>query len=91
MQKNNIEIRVCMGTGGIASGGAEVLDAFRREFETSGIDAMVRENCSAHKVGCRGLCAKDVLVDVAIDNEKVTYRLIQAPNNTTRFGLKDQW
>jgi NADH-quinone oxidoreductase subunit F len=84
MQKNNIEIRVCMGTGGIASGGAEVLAAFRREIEASGIEASVRENCSTHQVGCRGLCAKDVLVDVAIDNEKVTYQYIK-PDMVSRI------
>jgi NADH-quinone oxidoreductase subunit F len=84
MQKNNIEIRVCMGTGGIASGGAEVLAAFRREIEASGIQASVRENCSTHQVGCRGLCAKDVLVDVAIDNEKVTYQYIK-PDMVSRI------
>ena len=84
MQKNNIEIRVCMGTGGIASGGAEVLDAFKREIEASGIRASVRENCSTHRVGCRGLCAKDVLVDVAINNEKVTYQYIK-PDMVSRI------
>jgi len=84
MQKNNIEIRVCMGTGGIASGGAEVLDAFKREIEASGISASIRENCSTHRVGCRGLCAKDVLVDVAIDNEKVTYQYIK-PDMVSRI------
>jgi NADH-quinone oxidoreductase subunit F len=73
-----------MGTGGIASGGAEVLAAFRREIEASGIEASVRENCSTHQVGCRGLCAKDVLVDVAIDNEKVTYQYIK-PDMVSRI------
>ncbi len=77
MQQNNIEIRVCMGTGGIASGGADVLAAFRQEIEAAGLNAEIRENCSTHQVGCRGLCAKDVLVDVAIDNKKVTYQYIK--------------
>ena len=61
-----------MGTGGVASGGTEVLATFRQEVAASGIAASVKEHCSTHQVGCRGLCAKDVLVDVAIDNEKVT-------------------
>src|SRR3990170_2847992 len=78
MQRNKIEIRVCMGTGGVASGGAEVLDAFKREIEAAGIKARVRENCFAHQVGCRGLCAKDVLVDVAIDDARVTYQFVKS-------------
>jgi NADH:ubiquinone oxidoreductase subunit F (NADH-binding)/(2Fe-2S) ferredoxin/Pyruvate/2-oxoacid:ferredoxin oxidoreductase delta subunit len=77
MQTNNIEIRVCMGTGGVASGGADVLAAFRREIEAEGITASVSERCSTHQVGCRGLCAKDVLVDVAIGADKVTYQYIK--------------
>jgi len=67
-----------MGTGGIASGGADVLAAFRQEIEAAGLSADIRENCSAHQVGCRGLCAKDVLVDVLINGEKVTYQFIKA-------------
>ena len=67
-----------MGTGGIASGGTEVLDAFRRELGASGIEASVKENCSTHQVGCRGLCARDVLVDVAVGDERTTYQYIKA-------------
>jgi len=66
-----------MGTGGVASGGTEVLEAFRQEVAASGVSASVKEHCSTHQVGCRGLCAKDVLVDVAIDDEKVTYQFIK--------------
>jgi len=78
MKRNNIEIRVCMGTGGVASGGAEVLEAFRGEVEKAGITATVKERCSVHQVGCRGLCARDVLVDVAVDSERITYQYIKA-------------
>ncbi len=66
-----------MGTGGVAQGGPEVLAAFRREVEASGLKASVHENCFTHQVGCRGLCAKDVLVDVAIDDDRVTYQYIK--------------
>jgi NADH-quinone oxidoreductase subunit F len=66
-----------MGTGGIAAGGAEVLDTFKTELEASCVEATVERNCSMHKVGCRGLCAKDVLVDVIINNEKFTYQYIK--------------
>lgn len=77
METNNTIIKVCMGTGGIAAGGAEVLDAFRKELKSAGVKAVVEKNCSMHKVGCRGLCAKDVLVDVIANNEKVTYQYIK--------------
>jgi len=76
--KNNTLIKVCMGTGGIAAGGAEVLAAFRKELKASGAKATLEENCSMHKVGCRGLCAKDVLVDVIIHDEKITYQYIKS-------------
>ena len=77
MQADAITIRVCMGTGGIAAGGTEVLAAFRQEIASAGLSADIRENCSTHRVGCRGLCAKDVLVDVFINDEKITYQFIK--------------
>jgi len=84
VKTNNILIKVCMGTGGIAAGGAEVINAFRTELEASGIKAAVSENCSMHKVGCRGLCAKDVLVDVIINNNKTTYQYVK-PDMVSRI------
>jgi NADH-quinone oxidoreductase subunit F len=81
---NNITIRVCMGTGGIASGGAEVLAAFRQEIDAAGLNAEIRENCATHQVGCRGLCARDVLVDVLVGNENVTYQFIK-PDMVSRI------
>jgi len=72
-----ITINVCMGTGGIAAGGEQVMRAFRAEFEATGIkDATIAKNCKLHKVGCRGFCARDVLVDVTIDGETSTYQYI---------------
>jgi hypothetical protein len=43
-----VEIKVCMGTGGVAAGGAEVLDAFREHLATGGIPASVSRNCASH-------------------------------------------
>lgn len=77
MSSSNIYIKVCMGTGGISAGGAEVIDALKKELEVQGINAVVEEHCSIHQVGCRGLCAKDVLVDVIINDDKVTYQFIK--------------
>lgn len=77
MASGNIVIKVCMGTGGISAGGAEVIDALRKELDLQGIEAIVDKHCSIHQVGCRGLCAKDVLVDVIIGDDKVTYQYIK--------------
>ncbi len=67
-----------MGTGGIAAGGPGVVSAFKEEIQAAGINASVENNCSVHNVGCRGFCARDVLVDVIIDGEKTTYEYIKS-------------
>jgi NADH:ubiquinone oxidoreductase subunit F (NADH-binding)/NAD-dependent dihydropyrimidine dehydrogenase PreA subunit/(2Fe-2S) ferredoxin len=66
-----------MGTGGIAAGGVEVMSSFEKAFAAAGIRATVEKNCSMHKVGCRGFCARDVLVDVTINGNKSTYQYIK--------------
>ena len=73
----DVSIKVCMGTGGIAAGGVEVMSAFEKSLSTTGIPATVEKHCSMHKVGCRGFCARDVLVDVIINGEKSTYQYIK--------------
>jgi NADH:ubiquinone oxidoreductase subunit F (NADH-binding) len=72
-----IAIKVCTGTGGVASGAEMVLSAFKHAISSSGIQATFSKRCSADKVGCRGFCSKDVLVDVIIDGEKTTYKHIK--------------
>jgi len=72
-----ISIKVCMGTGGIAAGGVEVMSSFERACAAAGMPATVEKNCSMHKVGCRGFCARDVLVDVVINGNKATYQYIK--------------
>jgi len=74
---NDVSIKVCMGTGGIAAGGVEVMSTFEKALASAGIKAAVAKNCSTHKVGCRGFCARDVLVDVIIDGNKSTYQYIK--------------
>ncbi|MEK6699422.1 MAG: NADH-quinone oxidoreductase subunit NuoF [Nitrospirota bacterium] len=76
--KKDISIKVCMGTGGIAAGGVEVMSSFEKALAGAGIKAAVQKNCSMHKVGCRGFCARDVLVDVTINGTKATYQYIKA-------------
>jgi NADH-quinone oxidoreductase subunit F len=66
-----------MGTGGIAAGGSHVMSAFKRQLKRKGIKADIKKHCSVHKVGCRGLCAKDVLVDVIHNNVISTYQFVK--------------
>lgn len=67
-----------MGTGGIAAGGLQVMEAFQQEFEAAGVEnASIEKNCKLHKVGCRGFCARDVLVDITVDGETSTYQYIE--------------
>ncbi|MDI6889535.1 MAG: NADH-quinone oxidoreductase subunit NuoF [Thermodesulfovibrionales bacterium] len=75
--KADIKVKVCMGPGGIATGGADVIKAFKDEFNTEGIKAAIGDRCFLHKVGCLGLCAKDVLVDVIINGDKTTYEYVK--------------
>jgi len=72
-----IVVRVCMGPAGIAAGGKEVLDAFQKSLSEAGIPAEVKEHCSSHQVGCLGLCARDVLVEVHMNGEKATYQYVK--------------
>ncbi len=72
-----IEIKVCTGTGGIAAGGEEVMSSFKKALSSANIDAVFQKNCSIHKVGCRGFCAKDVLVDIIIDGTRTTYNYVK--------------
>ncbi|MDH4161326.1 MAG: NADH-quinone oxidoreductase subunit NuoF [Nitrospirota bacterium] len=70
-------IRVCMGPAGIAAGGKQVLDAFNAELGRTQVAAKVLENCSSHQVGCLGLCARDVLVEVHRDGTKTVYQYVK--------------
>ena len=75
---SDISIRVCMGPGGIASGGGEVLSAFETLLKQSNLSAEIKDRCSTHKVGCLGMCSMDVLVDLFIDGNKTTYQKVNA-------------
>jgi NADH:ubiquinone oxidoreductase subunit F (NADH-binding)/(2Fe-2S) ferredoxin len=79
-----ITITVCLGTGGMAAGGQEVLNTFMAELAIREIQSEVKSGCNVHKVGCRGFCARDVLVDVIIDGHKTTYENIK-PDRVTKI------
>lgn len=72
-----IVIKVCTGTGGVAAGGEQVLETFKNLITSSGIKAKLENRCSIYKVGCRGFCSKDVLVDVIINGKKTTYKYVK--------------
>ncbi len=75
----NIEVLICTGTGGIASGSLLVADAFEAEFVKHGLSAKLGKRCDVKKTGCRGLCANDVLVDILLPGQKaVTYDFVTA-------------
>jgi len=75
--KSDVIIRVCMGPGGIASGSEEVISAFESGLKQANISAEIQKGCSLHKVGCFGLCSKDVLVDLIINGNKTTYQYVK--------------
>ncbi len=70
-----VEVHVCMGTAGVASGGHEVMDALDAAFKKFNVSGTLKvRNCKVKATGCRGLCARDVLVDVHIEEKgTVTY------------------
>ena len=73
--EKDLIIRVCVGTGGLAAGSQEVIDSFHTVLKAKGLDAAVKKKC-VNKTGCRGFCAKDVLVDVIIDGNTTTYQKV---------------
>ena len=69
-------IVVCAGTGCIANGSLDVVDAFKNEIVSRGIDVMLStykdkdKNNPVHVSGsgCQGFCAKGPLVNIYPDN-----------------------
>jgi NADH-quinone oxidoreductase subunit F len=71
----NLVVRVCVGTGGLAAGSQKVIDEFGKQLKSHGIKAEIVKKC-VNKTGCRGFCAKDVLVDVLLNGSSETYQLL---------------
>jgi NADH-quinone oxidoreductase subunit F len=67
-----------MGPAGISAGGKDVIEAFGAALARAGVQAEVKERCSTHQVGCMGLCARDVLVEVHVAGEKTVYQYVKA-------------
>jgi len=66
-----------MGPAGIAAGGKAIIESFNQTLCKTDVKAKVKENCSAHQVGCVGLCARDVLVEVHKEGTKTVYQYIK--------------
>ncbi len=77
MRDKELIVKVCSGTGSVSAGGAEVLQAFENLGSSYGIETGFKNGCRTQKVGCRGFCSRDVLVDVILDGEKITYEGIK--------------
>ncbi len=77
--KKKVIVRVCIGTGGLAAGGKEVIEAFKKAITDFCVDIELDFTCHYQKVGCRGFCARDVLVDVVDGDTSVTYQGIKPP------------
>jgi NADH-quinone oxidoreductase subunit F len=75
--KKKVVVRVCIGTGGLAAGGKEVIEAFKKAITDFCVDIDLDFTCHYQKVGCRGFCARDVLVDVVDGDTSVTYQGIK--------------
>ena len=71
----DLVVRVCVGTGGLAAGSQKVIDEFGKQLKSHGIKAEIVKKC-VNKTGCRGFCAKDVLVDVLLNGSSETYQLL---------------
>ncbi|MBI4850181.1 MAG: NADH-quinone oxidoreductase subunit NuoF [Nitrospirae bacterium] len=72
---DDLIIRVCVGTGGLAAGSQEVIDEFAKQLKAHGIKADIVKKC-VNKTGCRGFCAKDVLADIILNGKSETYQLL---------------
>ena len=70
--KPDVDVRICLGTGGVAAGSREVLAAFQEGLASSGVLAVIsprEDTCdgrcaSVTGTGCQGLCAMDPLVEI---------------------------
>lgn len=74
LSEPDVDIRICLGTGGVAAGSRDVLAAFEQKLAETGVYAVIRpredkcggECASVVGTGCQGLCAMDPLVEVTL-------------------------
>ncbi len=77
--KETIKVTVCLSLSGLAEGGMEVYKEFEKQLAELKEDVELGEkkHCSLGQVGCRGYCSRDVLVDLYIGEERVTYEKVK--------------
>lgn len=79
----DLTIKVCVGTGGLAAGSQDVINEFANELRVRGIRADIARKC-VNKTGCRGFCAKDVIVEIILNGKTDVYQLI-SPDKVSRI------
>jgi NADH-quinone oxidoreductase subunit F len=93
----NLTIKVCVGTGGLAAGSQDVINEFAGQLKAHGIKADIAKKC-VNKTGCRGFCAKDVIVEINMNGSTEVYQLVTADKVSRIVGEHiiggepvDQW
>ena len=61
--ENKIQIRVTMGTCGIAAGAKETMNLFIQELEKKSIEAVITQT------GCMGHCSVEPTVEIKLQNQ----------------------
>ncbi|HDZ84045.1 MAG TPA: NADH-quinone oxidoreductase subunit F, partial [Nitrospirae bacterium] len=79
----DLTIKICAGTGGLAVGSQEVINEFAKELKARGIKADIANKC-VKKTGCRGLCSKDLIVEIRQNGNTEVYQLI-TPDKVRRI------
>jgi len=64
---HSVEIRIGLGSCGIASGALDVQSALQQTVESMGVDAVIKA------VGCSGLCHREPLVEVVENGTSTLY------------------
>jgi NADH-quinone oxidoreductase subunit F len=88
MKPSALEIRIGLGSCGVASGGESVRDALEREAQRAGAGAVVKA------VGCNGMCHREPLVEVLEPSGKSTlYGNVDAASarKIARRHLRPRW
>ena len=78
-----VDVRICLGTGGVAAGSREVLKAFEDGLAQTNVLAVIRpreDECagrcaSVTGTGCQGLCAMDPLVEIHLRRNGATHKV----------------
>ena len=78
-----VDVRICLGTGGVAAGSREVLKAFEDGLAQTNVLSVIRpreDECagrcaSVTGTGCQGLCAMDPLVEIHLRRNGATHKV----------------